>query len=44
MFLKFLSDLDMPVISLGTKNQYPQFKSLGDMAIVISKTQILDYG
>ena len=40
MFLKILPDLDMPLISLDTKNHYPKFNGLGDMAIVISETQI----
>ena len=40
MFLKILPDLDMPLISLDTKNYYPKFNRLGDMVIVISKTQI----
>ena len=40
MFLKILPDLDMPLISLDTKNHYPKFNGLGDMVIVISKTLI----
>ena len=44
MFLKMLPDLDMPLISLDTKNHYPKFNGLGDMAIVISETQIPFFG
>ena len=40
MFLKISPDLDMPLTSLDIKNHYPKFKGLGDMAIVISETQI----
>ena len=44
MFLKISPDLDMPLTYLDIKNHYPKFKGLGDMAIVISETQIPFFG
>ena len=40
MFLKISPGLDIPLTSLDTKNHYPKFNGLGDMAIVTSETQI----